>query len=68
MNTVGRSGTYRHGLEKKVRFDKKVHRIMIETKARYKASCVARLYLIAERGGYGLKSVQNSLEEATIYS
>ena len=41
---------------------------MIETKARYKASCVARLYLATELGGYGLKSVKDSLEQSTIYS
>jgi hypothetical protein len=68
MNSVKGSGKYVSVLERGERFDKKIRRIMVETKARYKASCVARLYLTAELGGYGLKSVKDSLQEATIYS
>jgi hypothetical protein len=68
MNTIKGSGKYISVLEKGNEFDKKIRRLLVRIKARYKASCVARLYLATELGGYGLKSVKDSLEEATIYS
>jgi hypothetical protein len=68
MNTVKGSGKYACVLKDGGDFDKKIRRLMVALKVRYKASCVDRLYLAAELGGYGLKSVKDSLQEATIYS
>jgi hypothetical protein len=62
------SGKYASALNRGTKLDKKFRKILVELKSRYKASCVERLYLPAERGGYGLKSVKDSLEESTIYS
>jgi hypothetical protein len=61
-------GKYASVLERGEKLDKKFRKILTEHKSRYKASCVARLYLTAEKGGCGLKSVKDSLEESTIYS
>jgi hypothetical protein len=51
-----------------VRSTVSLKRIMVERKARYKASAVSRLYLTAEKGGYGLTSVRDSMEESTIHT
>jgi len=62
------SGKYTSALRIGDKMDIKFRKLLTELKARYKASCVARLYLTTERGGCGLKSVKDSLKEATIYS
>jgi Reverse transcriptase (RNA-dependent DNA polymerase) len=62
------SGKFQSILERGDSVDKKFRSILVELKARYKSSSVARLYLTKEKGGYGLRSVRDSLEEATIYS
>ena len=62
------SGTYASVLERGKKFDVKVRKILVQLKARYKASCVERLYLSTELGGCGLKSVRDSIMEATIYT
>jgi hypothetical protein len=67
-NTIRGSGKYQSVLERGEKLDKKFRKILVELKVRYKASCVDRLYLSTELGGYGLKSVRDSLMEATIYS
>ena len=67
-NTIKGSGKFRSVLERGEKLDKKFRKMLVELKARYKASCVDRLYLATELGGCGLKSVENSLEEAVIYS
>jgi hypothetical protein len=67
-NTIKGSGKFRSVLERGEKLDKKIRKLLVELKIRYKASCVDRLYLTTEQGGYGLKSVENSLEEATIYT
>lgn len=54
-------------LERGQRLDKTCRRLLKEAKARYKASCVARLYLSADQGGYGLKSIEDAVKESTIY-
>lgn len=61
-------GKYISVLEMGDKFDKRIRKMLIKTKIRYKASCVARLYLAADQGGCGLKSIKDSLQEATIYS
>jgi hypothetical protein len=68
MNSVRGLGKYQSVLHRADEFDKKIRRILVELKVRYKASCVARLYLATELGGYGLKSVRDALIEGTIYS
>ena len=68
LNAVKGSGKYQGVLLRGEQFDKKIRRLLVENKVRYKASCVARLYLTAGLGGYGLKSVKDSVMEATIYS
>lgn len=68
MNTIKGKGKYVSVLKAGKKFDMKIRRLMVELKVRYKCSCVARLYLAAELGGYGLKSVKDSVEEATIYA
>ena len=67
-NVIKGSGKYKSVLERGEQLDKKFRKLLVEQKVRYKASCVDRLYLPTELGGYGLKSVKDSLEEATIYS
>ena len=62
------SGKYISVLESGEKLDKKFRKILVERKARYRAGCVARLYLTTDRGGCGLRSVRDSLEESTIYS
>lgn len=62
------SGKYLSVLEKGQKLDQMFRNILVKQKARYKASCVDRLYLTAEQGGCGLKSVRDSIEESTIYS
>ena len=67
-NTIKGSGKYQSVLERGEKLDKKFRKKLVELKARYKASCVARLYLSTELGGCGLKAVKDAIEEATIYS
>ena len=67
-NVIKGSGTYISALSKGDKIDKKFRKILVELKARYKASCKARLYLPTELGGCGLRSVKDSFEESTIYS
>ena len=62
------SGKYLSVLKSGSELDQLFRDILVEQKARYKSSCVARLYLAAEQGGCGLKSVRDSMEESTIYS
>jgi Reverse transcriptase (RNA-dependent DNA polymerase) len=61
------SGKYASVLERGENLDKKFRKLLVELKARQKSSCVARLYLPAEEGGYGLKSIKDAIEESTIY-
>jgi Reverse transcriptase (RNA-dependent DNA polymerase) len=67
-NVIKGSGKYDALLSEGEQLDKRFRRIMVERKARSKASAVSRLYLTAEKGGYGLKSVRDSMEESTIYT
>lgn len=62
------SGKYASVLERGERLDRTFRKHLVEWKARYKANCVARLYLPVEMGGLGLKSIKEAIEEATIYS
>ena len=41
--------------------------ILAEERARYQKASTDRLYLSVERGGYGMKSIKNAIEESTIY-
>lgn len=68
INTIKGSGKYTGVLKNGEQFDKKVRGLLVEYKVRYKASCVARLYLATDLGGYGLKSIRDTILEATIYS
>ena len=68
MNTIKGMGKYDSVLKQGDDFDMEIRRLMVEIKVRYKTSCVARLYLATELGGYGLKSVKDSIKEATIYA
>jgi hypothetical protein len=67
-NIVKGGGKYDALLFKGEQLDKKLRRILVEVKARYKASAKSRLYLTPRRGGYGLRSVRDSIEESTIYT
>lgn len=67
-NIIKGKGTYASVLKRGNKFDIKVRKILVELKSRYKAGCVERLYLSTELGGCGLKSVKDSIMEATIYS
>lgn len=55
-------------LERGEKLDKQLRKLLVELKSRYKASCVARLYLPTEIGGCGLKSIKETIEEAIIYT
>jgi hypothetical protein len=66
-STVKGKGKYLSVIERGRRLDKICRRLLKDTKARYKASCVARLYLAADLGGYGLKSIEDAVKESTIY-
>ena len=68
MNTIKGKGKYVSVLAEGDEFDMNIRRLMVKLKVRYKSSCVARLYLATELGGYGLKSVKDSIREATIYA
>ncbi|CAF3797456.1 unnamed protein product [Rotaria magnacalcarata] len=61
------SGKYASVLKRGTRLDKKFRKLLVKLKSRYKCSCVARLYLTTDMGGYGLKSIKNAIEESTIY-
>jgi hypothetical protein len=64
-------GGYSHSIHAPLephKFDKKIRRMLIEEKARYKANSRVRLYLPAEKGGCNLKSIRDSIEETTIYT
>ncbi len=67
-NTIKGSGKYETQLFKGEQFDKKIRRLLIEEKARYKANARSRLYLTSEKGGCNLKSVRDAIEETTIYT
>jgi hypothetical protein len=67
-NIIKGGGKYETLLSKGEQLDKRFRKILVEEKARYKASCKARLYVSAEKGGYGLKSIKDSIEESTIYT
>ena len=62
------SGKYQSVQKRGKELDQLFRNILTKEKARYKASCVARMYLATELGGYGMKSVRDAIEEATIYS
>jgi hypothetical protein len=62
------NGKYASVLKRGGTADKKFRKVLVEHKVRYKANCVARLYLPVEQGGCGLRSVKDSLRESTIYS
>jgi hypothetical protein len=67
-NTIKGGGKFDAQLFKGEQLDKKLRKILKEEKARQKASAVSRLYLPSEKGGIGLKSVRDSIEESTIYT
>ena len=67
-NIIKGGGKYDALLLKGEQLDKRFRKILIEEKARYISSAKARLYLPPEKGGYGLKSVRDSIEESTIYT
>lgn len=62
------SGKYQSGLKSGEDLDTKIRKILVKEKARYKCACVARLYLATDRGGCGLKSVRDTIEQSTIYT
>ncbi|CAM4836076.1 unnamed protein product [Rotaria magnacalcarata] len=62
------NGTYASALKRGDTADTQLRKVLKEQKSRYNANCVARLYLPAEQGGCGLRSVKDSLQESTIYS
>ena len=65
-NAIKGSGKYNTALRRNEELDKKFRKLLEEQKARYKGSCQGRLYLATELGRYGLKSMIDSLGEATI--
>ncbi|CAF1556599.1 unnamed protein product [Rotaria magnacalcarata] len=62
------NGTYASALKRGDTADTQLRKVLKEQKSRYNANCVVRLYLPAEQGGCGLRSVKDSLQESTIYS
>ena len=67
-NIINGGGTYVAQLSKGEALDKLFRKIMVEEKSRYKASAKSRLYLTSDKGGYGLTSVKDAMEESTIYT
>ena len=67
-NTIKGGGKFDAQLFKGEQLDKEFRKILKEEKVRYKASAVSRLYLPSDKGGIGLKSVRDSIEESTIYT
>jgi ABC-type bacteriocin/lantibiotic exporter with double-glycine peptidase domain len=61
------SGKYDSQLFKGELFDKKIRRMLVDEKVRYKANTRSRLYLTTEKGGCNLKSISDSIEETTIH-
>ncbi|VDK49356.1 unnamed protein product [Cylicostephanus goldi] len=49
-------------------FDLKMRQIMVETRLRFQYSCVARLYVRKELGGFGIKTAEEEVEHATTYA
>ena len=62
------SGKYQSVQKRGKQLDQLFRNILTKQQSRYKASCVDRIYLSTELGGYGMKSVLDSIEQATIYS
>ncbi|EYC34982.1 hypothetical protein Y032_1211g3758 [Ancylostoma ceylanicum] len=48
--------------------DNKVRKQLVESHLRFGHSCVARLYVKREKGGLGLKSVEEEVEHAIVYT
>jgi hypothetical protein len=67
-NIIKGGGKYEEMLAKGNALDRKFRTILVNEKARYKAACRARLYLSTDKGGCGLKSIKDAIEESTIYT
>lgn len=67
-NVIRGCGRYEVLLKKGKDLDIEFRLLLVKEKARYKASCVARLYLSKDQGGSGLKSIEDAMEESTIYT
>lgn len=67
-NSFKGGGTYRSTLKMGDELDTLVRNLLVKLDARYKANAVARLYLPANLGGWGLTSVRDALSESTIYA
>jgi hypothetical protein len=67
-NIIKGGGRYEEMLAKGRALDVKFRAILIKEKARYKAASTARLYVSADEGGCGLKSIRDAIEESTIYT
>jgi hypothetical protein len=67
-NLIKGSGKFDSQLTKGEQLDKKIRRLLIEEKVRYKSNVRSRLYLTSENGGCNLKSIRDSIEETTIYT
>lgn len=48
--------------------DVKLRTILVAEKACYKAAARSRLYMSTDKGGCGLKSIKDAMEESTIYT
>lgn len=46
--------------------DTRIRDLLVQTKARYRDSCTARLYLSCELGGCGMASVEDALEDSVL--
>ena len=67
-NTIRGGGRYEELLAKGRDLDIKFRTILVKEKARYKAASKERLYVSVEKGGCGLKSIKDAIEESTIYT
>jgi Reverse transcriptase (RNA-dependent DNA polymerase) len=67
-NLIKVSGKYESQLARGETFDVDIRKLLVLEKARYRSNCVNRLYTPVEKGGCGLKSVKDAMEETTIYT
>jgi hypothetical protein len=67
-NIIKGDGKYEEMLAKGDALDTKLRAILVKEKARYKAAARSRLYVSVDKGGCGLKSIRDAIEESTIYT
>lgn len=67
-NNIKGSGKYSSALMNGSKLDILLRDHLVKEKARYEHASKARPYLSVEKGGYGMKSIEDAIEESTIYT